>query len=214
MEKIRILIADDHPVIREGLSAMLSRQPDFMILGEAENGKDAVKKARQLRPDIVLMDLRMPEMDGVEAMKRIRQDNPKTKFIILTTYKDGDYIFKGIEAGARAYLLKDAKREDVYNAIRIVHEGGSILQPEITAKVLDRFSEISQQIQEPEVLSARELEILRLIAKGTSNKEIASNLGLYESTVKTHVHNIFHRLGVNDRAEAVAQAIKRGLISP
>jgi len=210
--RIKILIADDHPVVREGLSNMLSRERDIQVVGEAENGTEAIKKARELQPDIILMDLRMPEIDGVEAMRQIKVKNPDMKFIVLTTYDNDEYIFKGIEAGARAYLLKDAPREELFEAIRAVYRGESLIQPAVAGKVLDRLAELSRQVRAPEVLSEREVEVLMLIAKGTGNKLIATSLCIGESTVKTHIQSIFQKLGVSDRTEAVTEAIKKGII--
>jgi DNA-binding NarL/FixJ family response regulator len=212
VEAIKILIADDHPVVREGLIAMLSREGDFKVVGEAKDGVEAVNKAKELSPDVVLMDLRMPEMDGVEAMRQIRPTMPDVKFIILTTYSDDDYIFSGIEAGARAYLLKDAPREDLFKAIRSVYRGESLIQPVVASKLLDRFSQLSRRTPSGEELSVRELEVLCLMAKGAANKEISAELNIAQSTVKTHITNIFQKLGVNDRTEAVTQALKKGLI--
>ncbi len=210
--KIKILIADDHPVVREGLSAMLSKEDDIQVVGEAKNGAEAIKKANEFQPDVVLMDLRMPEVDGVEAMRQIRAANPGIKFIVLTTYDNDEYIFKGIEAGARAYLLKDAPREELFKAIRAVYKGESLIEPAVAGKVLDRFAELSREAQAPDVLSERELEVLNLIAKGAANKEIAAGLCISESTVKTHIQTIFQKLGVGDRTEAVTEAIKKGII--
>ncbi|MFC1902980.1 response regulator [Chloroflexota bacterium] len=210
--KIRVLIADDHPVVREGLSTMLSREQDIQVVGEAENGTEAIKKAGELQPDIILMDLRMPEVDGVEAMRLIKVKNPDMKFIVLTTYDNDEYIFKGIEAGARAYLLKDAPREELFKAIRTVYKGESLIQPAVASKVLDRFAELSHQAKAPGELSERELEVLKLMAKGAANKEISASLYISESTVKTHIQSIFLKLGACDRTEAVTQAIKKGII--
>jgi len=209
---IRILIADDHPVVREGLITMISREPDFQVVGEAKDGLEAVSKAKELKPDIVLMDLRMPELDGVEAICQIAAAEPDIKFIILTTYSDDEYIFKGIEVGARAYLLKDAPREELFRAIRAVYAGESLIQPVVASKVLDRFAELSRQAQAPETLSEREIEVLTLVAKGSANKEIAAELNITNSTVKTHITSIFQKLNATDRTEAVTQAIKRGII--
>jgi DNA-binding NarL/FixJ family response regulator len=210
--KIKIIIVDDHPVVREGLTSMLSRENDIEVVGTAENGAVAIKKASELQPDIMLMDLRMPEVDGVTAMCEIKARSPDIKFIVLTTYDNDEYIFKGIEAGARAYLLKDAPREELFRAIRAVYKGDSLIEPAVAGKVLDRLAELSRQAQTSEGLSERELEVLKLMAKGTSNKLIAATLNIGESTVKTHIQSIFQKLEVNARTEAVTEAIKRGII--
>jgi DNA-binding NarL/FixJ family response regulator len=212
MEAIRVVIADDHPVVREGLAAMLNKQADFSVVGEAENGRDAIEKARELHPDVILMDLRMPEVDGVEAMRQIGRESPGTRFIVLTTYDNDEFIFKGIEAGARAYMLKDSPRDELFRAIRAVHRGESLIQPAVAGKVLDRFAELSRQVQVPEALSEREIEVVRLMAEGSANKEIAASLSISESTVKTHIQTIFQKLGVGDRTEAVTQALRKGII--
>lgn len=212
-EPIKILIADDHPVVREGLISMISRERDFRVIGEAKTGVEAVVKSKELKPDVVLMDLRMPELDGVEAIRQIGSLEPDIKFIILTTFSDDEYIFRGIEVGARAYLLKDAPREELFKAIRAVNRGESLIQPVVASKVLDRFAELSRQAQTTqETLSDRELEVLTLIAKGSANKEIAAQLNITNSTVKTHITSIFQKLNASDRTEAVTQAIKRGII--
>jgi len=212
METIKVLIVDDPTVVRDGLTAVLGRQRDFTVVGEARNGLEAVERARQLRPDVILMDLRMPELDGVEAMRRIRAENPEVKFIVLTTYDSDEHIFHAIEAGAKGYLLKDASREDLFQAVRAVHRGESLIQPGVAAKVLDRFAQLSRQATDVEVLSEREVEVLQLMARGSANKEIAAALSISESTVKTHVANIFQKLEVSDRTEAVTQAMQKGII--
>jgi DNA-binding NarL/FixJ family response regulator len=213
VETIKILIADDHPVVREGLFAMLKRQQDFEVVGEARDGVEAVNETKELSPDVVLMDLRMPELDGVEAIHQIKAAKPNTQVIILTTYSDDEYIFRGIEAGARAYLLKDAPREELFKAIRAVHRGESLIQPVVASKLLDRLTELSRRSPSSEELSGRELEVLRLMAKGAANKEIGAQLSISQSTVKTHISNIFQKLGVNDRTGAVTEALKRGIIN-
>lgn len=215
MDTIRILIVDDHLVVRDGLSAMLARQKDFTVVGEASNGLEAVGKISELRPDVTLMDLRMPELDGVEAMRRIRENDPDAKFIVLTTFDADEYIFDAIEAGAKGYLLKDTSREELFKAVRAVNRGESLIEPGVAAKVLDRFAQLSRQgagLSSVEALSERELEVLQLIAKGSANKEIAGSLSISESTVKTHVANIFQKLNVNHRTEAVTQALQKGII--
>lgn len=212
MEVTKILIVDDHPVVREGIGAMLKRESDFKIVGEAANGQEAIDKARELSPDVILMDLRMPEVDGVEAITRIKADMPDIKFIILTTYSDDEYIFRGIAAGARAYLLKDAPREELFKAIRAVSRGESLIQPVVASRVLDKLAELSRKAPASETLSDREVEVLRLMAKGVSNKDIADQLSITQSTVKTHITSIFQKLDVTTRTEAVTTALKKGII--
>jgi DNA-binding NarL/FixJ family response regulator len=212
VEEIRILIVDDHPVVREGIGSMLMKEPDFKMVGEASNGLEAIEKARELSPDVVLMDLRMPEMDGVEAISRIKEEKPEVKFIILTTYSDDEYIFKGIAAGARAYLLKDAPRDELFKAIRMVSRGESLIQPVVASRVLDKLAELSRKTPAGDTLSDREIEVLRLMAGGQSNKDIADRLSITQSTVKTHITSIFQKLNVTTRTEAVTNALKKGII--
>ena len=213
MDTIQVLIVDDHTVVRDGLTSMLDRQGDFSVVGEARNGLDAIEKAGELRPDVILMDLRMPELDGVEAMRRIRSQDPDVNFIVLTTFDTDEYIFDAIEAGAKSYLLKDASRDDLFDAVRAVHRGESLIEPGVAARVLDRFAQLSKQSSPADVLSERELEVLRLMASGAANKLIAGELSISESTVKTHVANIFQKLDVNGRTDAVTQALQRGIIN-
>lgn len=213
MEQIKILVVDDHEVVRDGIVGNLVRQPDFAIIGQASNGLEAVQRASELSPDIILMDLRMPELDGVEAMIRIKQTNPEIKFIVFTTYSDDDYLFAAIKAGAKGYLLKDAPREELFKAIRAVSQGESLIQPVFTTKVLDKLaSELSRKSTGMDALSDREIEVLDLMAKGVSNKDIADQLSITQSTVKTHVTSIFQKLNVTTRTEAVTTALKRGII--
>ena len=211
-EAIRILIADDHPIVREGLATVLNQEEDLEVVGLAENGLEAVARARELCPDIILMDLQMPEMDGVEAIHRIKEETEDIGIIILTTYDADDYIFRGIEAGARGYLLKDSPPGEVLKAIRAVHKGDSLIQPRVASRLLDRFSQLARAPDPGEVLSPREVEVLQLMAKSTVNKEIATELLIGESTVKTHIVHIFNKLGVKGRTEAVAEAARRGII--
>lgn len=210
MAPIRILIVDDHTMVRDGLNTMLSRQQDFSVVGEATNGREAAEMARDLDPEVILMDLRMPEMSGVEAMRVIGAENPEIKTIVLTTFDTDEYIFDAIEAGAKGYLLKDTSREELFSAVRAVRRGESQIEPGVAAKLLSRFQELSRQ--GPDTLSEREVEVLQLIARGSANKQIAQQLLISESTVKTHVANIFQKLNVNQRTEAVTQALQRGII--
>ena len=210
MAPIRIMIVDDHTMVRDGLNTMLSRQDDFEVVGEAGNGREAAELALRLKPDVILMDLRMPVMSGVEAMRAIGRDDPDVKTIVLTTFDTDEYIYDAIEAGARGYLLKDTSREELFSAVRAVCRGESQIEPGVAAKLLNRFQELSRQ--GPDTLSERETEVLQLIARGSANKEIAAELVITESTVKTHVANIFHKLNVNHRTEAVTHALQRGII--
>jgi DNA-binding NarL/FixJ family response regulator len=215
MEPIKILVVDDHEVVRDGISVMMGRQQDFAVVGEASNGLEAIEKVQDLHPDIVLMDLRMPQMNGVEAMRRIRSEDSEVKFIVLTTYDNDEYIFDAIEAGAKGYLLKDASREELFQAVRAVQQGESLIEPGVAAKILDRLAQLSRrsnQTSVAELLSDRETEVLQLMASGSPNKAIAAALSISESTVKTHVANIFQKLEVNQRTEAVTKAMSLGII--
>ena len=212
MATIRVLIVDDHTVVRDGLSAMLEPQEDITVVGEAADGAAGVEEAGRLLPDVVLMDLRMPELDGVGAMRRIHEDHPEINFLVLTTFDTDEYIYDAIEAGAKGFLLKDASREDLFKAVRAVARGESLIEPGIAARVLNRFAQLSREAAPQELLSERERQVLELLAKGSANKEVATALSLSESTVKTHVANIFQKLEVNDRTSAVTQALQRGII--
>jgi len=215
MAEIRILIVDDHEMVRDGLSVMMEREEDFTVVGEAQNGKEAVEMVSELRPDVVLMDLRMPEMDGVEAMRQIRAKQDDVKFLVLTTYDTDEYIFDAIQAGAKGYLLKDASREELFRAVRTVNRGDSLIEPAVVSRVLDRLTELSRRAaQGPDhlALSEREVEVLQLMARGSANKQIAGDLSITESTVKTHVANIFQKLEVSHRTEAVTKAMSQGII--
>lgn len=209
----RILIVDDHTMVRDGLSSMLQRQPDFEVVGEASNGKEGVEQAELLRPDLILMDLRMPEMDGVEAMRKIRIHQPEVDFLVLTTFDTDEYIFDAVEVGAKGFLLKDTSRDELFNAVRTISNGNSYFQPDIASRLADQFAVLRKGGGHvTDALSEREREVLNLIAQGKANKEVASELSLSESTVKSHVSNIFSKLGVNDRTGAVTTAIQKGII--
>ena len=209
---IRVLIADDHPIVRQGLATVLNLEEDMEVVGQAGDGIEAVSLALELSPHVVLMDLQMPKMDGVEAIQKIKQEAPDIGIIILTVYETDDYIFRGIEAGARGYLLKDTPPGEVLTAIRTVHRGESLIQPRVASRLLDRFTQLSQAPGSEKLLSPREVEVLKHMAKGSVNKEIASRLSIGESTVKTHLVHIFSKLEVKDRTEAVIEATRRGII--
>ncbi len=204
---IRLLIVDDHPVVRSGLQGMLASQTDFEVVGEAQDGSEGVALARKLRPDVILMDLRMPEMDGVEAIGRIKTRQPEMQILVLTTYESDADILRAIEQGASGYLLKDAPREDLYAAIRAVAQGKSPLAPAVAARLMGRLRGSADK-----ALSNREIEVLELVARGTSNKQIGKELWISETTVKTHMLHVFEKLGVTDRTAAVTVALKRGII--
>lgn len=204
---IRLLIVDDHPVVRTGLRGMLAGPPDIEVVGEATNGEEALVLAHRLRPKVVLMDLRMPRLDGVATTTRLKRELPAIQVLILTTYDSDADILRSIEAGATGYLLKDAPREDLFRAVRAAAEGKPLLAPAVAASLL-------RLVRAPadETLSAREVEVLALVARGGSNKEVARSLAVSEATVKTHLIHIFQKLGVVDRTAAVTSALERGII--
>ena len=201
---IRVLAADDHPMVRAGLAAVIGAEPDMELVGEASNGREALELYREHRPDVILMDLRMPGMDGLAATRAILSEFPTARIVMLSTYDGDEDIHRALEAGAKGYLLKDMLRTEVLNTIRAVHRG----QKAIPAAVAARLAEYVPRVQ----LSEREREVLELVAKGLSNKEIARVLGRAEETVKVHLKNIFDKLGVEDRTEAVTTALQRGII--
>ena len=209
---IRILIADDHPIVRQGLATVLDREEDLKVVGQASNGAEAVSEATRLHPDVILMDLQMPVMDGVEAIQQIKLEHPDVGIIILTTYDTDENIFRGVEAGAKGYLLKDSAPQEVLKAIRAIHKGESLIQPSVASRLLDRFTQLSRASPTDGGLSSREVEVVQLTAQGIGNKEIAAQLLIGESTVKTHLIHIFNKLGVKGRTEAVAEATRRGII--
>jgi DNA-binding NarL/FixJ family response regulator len=206
---ITLLIADDHPVVRDGLSGMFARDPGFEVLGEAGDGTEAIRLAQALTPDVILMDLRMPGMDGLTAITELARQGITARVLVLTTYDTDSYVLPAIEAGATGYLLKDAPRAELLRAVRAAAQGQAVLSPSVATRLMSR-------VREPETkpLSRRELEILRLVAAGTTNRDAAAKLLISEATVKTHLLNIYAKLGVSDRAAAVAEAFNRGLLTP
>lgn len=203
-KRVRILIADDHPVVREGLVALINRRPDMVVVAEVSNGREAVEEFLRHRPDVALLDLRMPEMDGVDAITAIRQKIPTARLIVLTTFDEDEDIYRGLRAGAKGYLLKDAPRDDLLKCVRAVHEGQTIIPPLIAAKLADRLTTSG--------LTRREVQVLQLVADGKGNKEIAVVLSISEGTVKTHVSSILAKLAAADRTQAVTIALRRGIL--
>lgn len=208
MDTIKILITDDHPVVREGLAGMLAGQPDFEVIGLAADGEAAVKLYTSLQPDVVLMDLQLPRLDGVSAIRAVRDANSGAKILVLTTYDSDADIVRAIEAGATGYLLKDTPREELFRAIRAVAAGDSVLAPTVANRVMSRMRGPAE-----EKLSAREIEVLELVAKGASNKEISKSMSISVATVKTHLIHIYGKLGVDDRTAAVTTALEQRIIT-
>ncbi len=217
---VRVVLADDQRVVREGLELVLRMLPDVEVVGTAANGTEALALVAATHPDVVLMDLRMPEVDGVEATRRIRAEHPDVRVVVLTTYADDESVFAALKAGARGYLTKDAGSEEISRAIARVASGEAMLDPAVQARLLDRFDAAAgfappaAPATDVDGLTAREVEVLTLIASGLSNAEIADQLVVGESTVKTHVNRIFAKTGVRDRAQVVAYAYRAGLVRP
>ena len=202
--QIRILVADDHPIVREGLRGLIAVQPDIVVVAEASNGREAIQQFRIHRPDVTVMDLQMPEMDGVDAVFAIRDEFPGAKIIVLTTYAGDAQILRALKAGAQGYLLKAVMHKELADNIRAVYAGRKVMAPEAAAQVAEHTGE--------EALTPKEIEVLRLIAAGNANKEIAAQLSISEETVKSRVKNILDKLGANDRTHAVTIGLKRGII--
>jgi DNA-binding NarL/FixJ family response regulator len=203
-QPIRVLAVDDHPVLREGISALLAAQPDMKLVAEASNGREAIEQYRIHRPDVTLMDLQMPEMNGVDAMIAICGEFPRARIIVLTTYTGDVQVLRALKAGARGYLLKNLLRKELLETIRLVHAGLKRIPPDVATSLAEHAID--------ETLSAREIEVLRLISGGNANKVIAAQLSITEETVKGHIKNILAKLGANDRTHAVTMGLKRGII--
>jgi DNA-binding NarL/FixJ family response regulator len=201
---IRIALVDDHPILRQGIAALISDQPDLLLVGQASNGLEAIEQFRLHRPDVMLMDLQMPGMNGIDAMSAIRGEFPDARFVVLTTYTGDVQIVRALKAGARAYLLKSLLHRELLETIRSVHAGNKRIPPEIAAELADHAAD--------DQLTAREIEVLRLIASGNANKIVADHLSITEETVKAHVKSILSKLDANDRTHAVTIALKRGII--
>lgn len=214
MEKIRVLLAEDHVVVRESIKQLLSREPDLEVVGEAGDGEQAVQMVNRLNPDVLVLDVAMPKVNGIEATKRIKQSKPSTAILILTAYDYDQYIFALLEAGAAGYLLKDVSGQELISAIKSVHRGDSVLHPTVAKKVMQRFRAPARgsEGRGADLLTEREMEVLKLAANGKSNKEIAEDLVLSVRTVEAHLGNIFNKLGVGSRTEAIIHALKKGWV--
>jgi DNA-binding NarL/FixJ family response regulator len=208
---IRILIADDHPIVRDGLSAVLSTQPDFAVVGEAGDGEEVLRQVESLQPDVLLLDLEMPRLDGVETLRRLAAGGQAIRTIVFTAFDTDDRIVEAVRAGAQGYLLKGAPRDELFTAVRVVHGGGSLLHPVVATRLLGR---LQQQENAVDALTPRESEVLQLVAQGLTNKEIAARLVVTERTVKFHVSSMMGKLGAGNRTELVALANQRGLVKP
>jgi len=214
-EKIRVLMVDDHTLFREGLRAIIDQQPDLYVVGEAKDGVEATKKAAELQPDVVLMDINMPVMGGIEACRQITAQDQRVGVIVLTMYREDKYAFEAIKAGARGYVVKDSSADELFRAIRAVRRGEALIDQAIATNLLQEFRSLAERPSERNFvdLSEREVETLHLVAQGLTNKQIAEKLCLAEQTIKNNLSIVFQKLHVNNRAEAVASAIQEGLIS-
>lgn len=233
---IRLIIVDDHQLMRDGLIRMLSLEPEIELLGTGCDGKEAVRLVEELKPEIVLMDIRMPEMSGIQATREIKQRFPEVKVVLLTMHDEDDYVFEGIGAGASGYLLKDSSREELIESVRRVHAGSVEMTPSVTRKVIQEFAALRQShggeaarrrdgetakgrgndrgASSPDDLSKREMDVLQLVVRGCSNRQIAAELYIDETTVKTHLHRIFEKLNVRDRTQAAVLALQKGWCQP
>lgn len=209
-KKIRILVADDHPIVRDGLKAILETQADFQVIGEAGNGEEALRIYQNLKPDIILMDLEMPVMDGIEAIKALKSTDNSVKIIVLTVFDTDERIISAIKSGAQGFLLKDSSRDKIFQAVRIVSLGGTLLQDIAVDKLINQIRKPEEKLIDP--LTEREIEVLKAMAAGKANKQIAEELFISERTVKFHVSQILMKLNVKNRTKAVSQAVKAGII--
>jgi two-component system, NarL family, response regulator LiaR len=212
-DKIRVFVTDDHAIVRNGIRAVLSIEPDMEVVGEAENGRQAVETVARLRPDVILMDLMMPVMDGIEAIRLITTTDPQARILVLTSFAADDKVFPAIKAGAQGYLLKEAGSDELVQAIRQVYRGETSLHPTIARKLLQEVTRPRDQPLTEEPLTERELDVLKLLAKGRSNREIAADLVISEATVRTHVSNILGKLHLASRTQAALFALREGLAS-
>ncbi len=212
-EVIRILVVDDHPVVRRGIRSLLAEEEGLEVVGEAANGKEALEQVEKLHPDVILMDLVMPEMSGVEAIQRITADHPEARILVMTSFAADDKVFPSIKAGALGYLLKDSDPEDLLRMIRQVYRGELSIHPTIARKVIQELNRPAQEPLTPSPLTEREVEILQLLAQGVENKEIARRLVLREATVRTHVSNILSKLHLANRVQATLYALRKGIAS-
>jgi NarL family two-component system response regulator YdfI len=209
---IKILIADDHLIIRQGLRLILETENDFELIGEASDGDEAVSLCKKIKPDVVLMDLRMPNMDGLSAIEKLRAEQPHIAVVVLTTFNEDELMLRGLQAGARGYLLKDTDRNTLFDTIRAAARGETLLKPEVMARVLSQANTSKKESNEPVNLTDRELEVLAAVARGERSKEIAVQLGISERTIKAHLASIYNKLGVDSRAAAIAVAAQKGLL--
>lgn len=209
---IRVLIVDDHAIVREGIQTYLSGWPEIEVIGEASDGLDAIQKSRELKPDVILMDLMMPKMNGMEAIHAIRMEDSEAKILVLTSFSDDDKVFPAIRAGALGYLLKDSSAQELVDAVMQVSRGESSLHPTIARKVIRELSQGTPHMGNREMLTDREVEVIRLVAQGFSNQEIAEQLCLSKLTVRTHISNILTKLHLENRTQAALFALKEGLV--
>lgn len=213
MPQVKVLIVDDHKLVREGLKAVFEQGNEIDVIGEAGSGEEAIEKAKKLKPDVILMDISMPGMNGIQATKVIRDAHPEIKVVILTMLDQEGFVYEAIRAGATGFMLKSASTDELASAIQTVQQGKALLHPDATAQLLEEFVTLADSRAKDYGLSNREMEVLQLLAEGNTNKEIAKALWISEQTVKTHVSHLFNKLGTSDRTETVAKALRNGLVT-